>query len=126
MPEEIPDWVPTLSEAIAHTIEFPATASVGWVYEPPNDEGVHTIMLYPEPVEIQEAGPNDGELVAPQVNSIDILAAQKKLDEVTAVLVGFQLAGQTAISFEGTYQGHAVIVHLFLNSLHEGSEDELE
>ena len=123
---EIPDWVPALSAAIAQTLEFPATASVGWVYEPPNAEGAHTLMLYPEPVEIQEAGPNDGELVEPQVNSIDILEAQKQLDEVTSVLVGFDPQGRTAISFEGQYQGQAVIVHLFLGSLPDSTEDEIQ
>jgi len=126
MAKEIPDWVPALSEAIAHTIEFSATASVGWLYEQPDEEGVHTILLYPEPMEIQEAGPNDGELIEPQVNSIDILEAQKKLDEVTSVILGFDPEGRTAISFEGQYQGQAVNVHLFLGSLPDSTEDEIQ
>ena len=126
MNSEIPDWVPALSDAIARTLEFPATASVGWLYEEPNEDGVHTIMLYPEPVEIQEAGPNDGELVEPQVQGIDILAAQKQLDEVTSVIVGFDPQKRTAISFGGQYQGQAVIVHLFLGSLPDPTEDDIQ
>jgi hypothetical protein len=126
--KQIPDWVTTLSEAIAHTIEFPDTTAVGWYYEPPdeNEYGVHSILMYPEPLEIQEAGPNNGELVFPQANSVDILEAQKKLDEVTSVIVEFESEGQSSISFEGTYQGQAVIVHLYLRPFSDSKEDEID
>jgi hypothetical protein len=125
---QIPDWVKALSEAMAHTIEFPATTTVGWYYEQPdeNEWGIHTIFLYPEPVEIQEAGPKDGELVFPQANSVDILEAQKQLDDVISVIVEFDPEGQSTISFEGTYQGQAVMVLLYLEPFSDDQEDEIE
>ena len=126
--KHIPDWIKTLSEAIAHTIEFEATAKVGWYYEPPEESawGIHSIILYPEPDEIQEAGPRDGELEFPLANSVDILAAQKQLDVVTSVIVQFEPEGRPAISLEGIYQGQAVIVHLYLQPPPEEKEDEIE
>ena len=118
----------TLSEAIAHTIDFPATTSVGWFYEPPdkNESGVHAITLYPEPVEIQEAGPKDGDLVFPKPNSVDILAAQKQFDEVDSVLIQFELEGLPAITLEGKYKGEAVLVFLYLQPVSNDQEDEME
>jgi len=126
--KQIPDWVKTLSEALAHTINFPATNTVGWFYEPAdeNEWGVHTITLYPEPVEIQEAGPKDGELVFPKPNRVDILKAQKQFDEVDSVIVEFDPEGETTISFEGAYQGQAVIVLLYLQPVSDDQEDEME
>lgn len=76
-----PEWVETLSEAIASTIEWKAPAYVEWYYSKADESGwgVDLIDLYPAQVEIEEAGPNDGEIVFPVVNSFDILEAQKKV-----------------------------------------------
>ena len=125
---QIPDWMQTLGEAMALTIQFQATTSIGWVYEHPdkNESGMHVITLYVEPVEIQEAGPNDGELVFPTVLGMDVLEAQKKLDEVDSVLFGSESHGQTMISFEGKYEGHPVAVHVCLQFASDDPEDETD
>jgi len=125
---QIPDWVQTLCEVIARTIQFQATTSIGWVHDYPavNGTRVHAITLYVEPVEIQEAGPNDGELVFPTVLAMDILEAQKKLDEVDSVIIGFEADGQIMISFEGKYNGHEVVVGVCLQSASDDPGDETD
>jgi len=125
--QNIPDWVETLSTALANTIEVPATIHFGWYYEPPheNDFGIHALTLYPEPVEIQEAGPKDGEFVFLAPNGVDILAIYRQFDEVDALTLAFEQGHEPAISITGKYKGQAVIVFLFLHPNSDHQEDEI-
>jgi hypothetical protein len=113
--EKTPEWVATLGEAIVSTIEFQGPAYIEWYYSnaADNDWGVDLLELYPALVEIEEAGPYDGEIVFVKVNSVDILAAQKVLDEVHAVTFGYETDDQTNISIEGKYKGQEIVVVIY-------------
>jgi hypothetical protein len=113
--EKTPEWVATLGEAIVGTIEFQGPAYIEWYYSKAEENGwgVDLLELYPALVEIEEAGPYDGEIVFVKVNSVDILAAQKVLDEVHAVTFGYETDDQTNISIEGKYNGQEIVVVIY-------------
>jgi hypothetical protein len=123
-----PEWVETLSEALASTIEWNAPAYIEWYYSKADENGwgIDLIELYPALMEIEEAGPNDGEIIFPDISSFDILEAQKKLDEVDAVLFGFETDGQPSISLEGKYKGQEIMVNIYFQPLDDSEEEEKE
>jgi hypothetical protein len=123
-----PEWVETLSEAIAATIEWQAPAYLEWYYSKADENGwgVDLIELYPALMEIEEAGPKDGEIVFPRVNSFDVLEAQKMLDEVDAVTFGLEEDGQPSISLEGKYKGQEIVVMVYFQPLPDIDEDETD
>ena len=123
-----PEWVEMLSEAIASTIEWQTPAYVEWYYSKASENGwgVNLIELYPAPVEIEEAGPNDGEIVFPEVNSFDILEAQKKLDELDSVMFEFETDGQPSISLEGKYKGQEIMIIIYFQPASDFEEDEMD
>ena len=61
-------------------------------------------------MEVQEAGPNDGEFVFGIVDRFDILAAQKIFEEVNALRFGIEDTGEPKITLEGKYKGREVVV----------------
>src|SRR5215208_1515438 len=126
--DQTPEWAEALGEAIASTIEFQGPAYIEWYYSraDENGRGVDLLELYPALVEIQEAGPYDGELVFIKVNSFDILAAQKALDEVGAVMFAFENEDQPSISIEGKYKGQDVIVVIYFEPPFDEEEDETD
>jgi hypothetical protein len=126
--KKTPEWIEMLGTAIASTIEWKAPAYVEWYYSKADENGwgVDLIELYPALVEIEEAGPNDGEIVFAEVNSFDILEAQKKLDEVDSVMFGFETAGQPSISLEGKYKGQEIIVIIYFLPASDYEEDETD
>jgi hypothetical protein len=113
--EKTPEWVATLGEAIVSTIEFQGPAYIEWYYSKADENGwgVDLLELSPALVEIEEAGPYDGEIVFVKVNSVDILAAQKVLDEVYAVTFGYETDDQTNISIDGKYSGQEIVVVIY-------------
>ncbi|MBK9926640.1 MAG: hypothetical protein IPP66_15295 [Anaerolineales bacterium] len=123
-----PEWVETLSEAIASTIEWQTPAYLEWYYSKADENGwgVDLIELYPALMEIEEAGPNDGEIIFAKVNNFDILEAQKIFDEVDAVTFGLELDGQPSISLEGTYKGEEVVVMVYFQPVPDVDEGETE
>src|SRR5215216_3392984 len=125
---ETPEWVETLGEAIASTIEFQGPAYIEWYYSKADENGwgVDLLELNPALVEIEEAGPYDGEIVFVKVNSVDILAAQKALDEVDAVTLGYETEDQSNISIEGSYKGQKVIVMIYFEPAFDDEADESE
>jgi len=122
-----PEWVETLSEAIASTIEWQSPAYLEWYYSKADENGwgVDLIELYPALMEIEEAGPNDGEIVFPKVDSFDVLEAQKMLDEVDAVTFGLETDGQPSISLEGKYKGQELVVMVYFQPVPD-DEDETD
>lgn len=125
---EAPEWVTTLGEAIASTIEFQGPAYIEWYYSKAadNEWGVDLLELYPALVEIEEAGPYDGEIVFVKVNSFDVFAAQKALDEVEGVTFGFEGGDQTNISIEGKYKGQNVVVIVYFEPAMDDEADDLD
>jgi len=123
-----PEWVEMLSTAIASTIEWEAPTYLEWYYSKSDENswGVDLIELYPAPIEIEEAGPNDGEIVFAKLNNFDILEAQKKLDEVVSVTFGFEMDGEPNIAIEGKYKGHEVAVVIYFQPTSDFEEDETE
>lgn len=123
-----PEWVAELGEAIVSTIQFQGPAYIEWYYSKADDNGqaVDLLELYPALVEIEEAGPYDGEIVFVKVSSVDILAAQKTLDEVHAITFGYEAEDQTNISIEGTYQGQPVNVVIYFEPAFDDDIDEIE
>jgi len=128
MPEnnETPEWVATLGEAIVSTIEFQGPAYIEWYYSKAdeNGDGIDFLELYPALVEIEEAGPYDGEMVFVKVNSVDILAAQKALDEVHGITFAYETEDQPSLSIEGTYKGQEVAVVIYFEPLFDDEDDE--
>lgn len=126
--DETPEWVENLGEAIASTIEFQGPAYIEWYYSKADENGwgVDLLELYPALVEIEEAGPYDGEIVFIKVNSVDILAAQKALDEVDTVTFGYETEDQTNISIEGKYKGQQVMVVIYFEPAFDDEADASE
>lgn len=124
--DESPGWVEKLGEAIASAIEFEGPAYIEWYYSKAaeNGRGVDLIELYPALVEIQEAGPYDGEMVFIKVNSFDIFAAQKAFDEVDAVMFAYEAEDQPSISIEGRYKGQDVAVVVYFEPAFDDDETE--
>lgn len=124
--DESPGWVEKLGEAIASAIEFEGPAYIEWYYSKAaeNGRGVDLIELYPALVEIQEAGPYDGEMVFIKVNSFDIFAAQKAFDEVDAVKFAYETEDQPSISIEGRYKGQDVAVVVYFEPAFDDDETE--
>jgi len=117
MPEEkqIPEWVKELAEAIVSTIEFESPASMEcqhWSAEE-SELGVDLVEFWPAVMEIEEAGPNDGEMVFGIVDRFDILAAQKIFDEVGEILFGFENDGRSMITIEGKFKARAIVVVVY-------------
>ena len=111
---QLQDWVKTLSETIASAIEYDGPAILTGIHSSPEESiwGVDYIELFPVITEIEEAGPNDGEDVFGFVHSIDILEVQKAFDEVSAVVIGFELDREASLTLEGKYEGREVVVRI--------------
>lgn len=126
--DHTPKWVEELGEAIASTIEFQGPAYIEWYYSKAeeNGDGIDFLELYPALVEIEEAGPYDGELVFIKVSSFDVLAAQKMLDEVHGVTFAYETEDQPSISIEGIYKGQEVAVVVYFEPIFDDEDDETE
>ena len=122
---DTPEWVETLGEAIAASIEFQGPAYIEWYYSKAeeNGDGIDFLELYPALVEIEEAGPYDGELVFVKVNSFDILTAQKTLDEVHGVTFAYETEDQPSISIEGIYKGQEVAIVVYFEPIFDDEDD---
>jgi hypothetical protein len=124
----VPEWARELAEAIADTIEFKAHAFLDCQQMEPEESewGVDLVELWPALMEIQEAGPNDGELVFGIVDRFDLLAAEKVFDEVSEMMFGFENDGQPKITIEGTYKGRVVVVIVYFEPWFDDEDDEVE
>ncbi len=123
---EVPEWAKELAEAIADTIEFKAQAFLDCQQLPPeeNEWGVDLVELWPALMEIQEAGPNDGELVFGVVDRFDLQAAEKVFDDVDEFMFGFENDGQPKITIQGTFKGRPVIVVVYFEPWFDEDEEE--
>lgn len=123
---QVPDWVWKLAEEVASTIEFKAQASLDCLHFAAQDTdwGVDLVELWPTVMEIQEAGPNDGEIVFGIVDSFDLLAAQKIFDNLDAVTYGYEYDGRGKITFEGEFKGRMVVVVVYFEPELDDVEDE--
>ena len=112
---ETPEWVTSLSSAMASAIDWVTVGEVGWCYLRPdeNELGMDVLNFYPSPVEIEEAGPRDGELAFPSVFRFDVWEAQKAFDEVSSVIVDAENDEQPTVTITGKYQGRDVMVFFF-------------
>jgi len=121
---QMPEWAQTLSESLASTIEFKGPAYLRWQHSSPDENGwgVDLIELFPAIMEIEEAGPNDGEQVFGIVHGFDLLEAQKSLDKVDAMMFGFENDGQPSITIEGEYKGREVVILIYFEP--EPDEDD--
>lgn len=122
----VPMWARELAVEIASAIEFKAQASLDCQQWSPEETewGVDLVELWPAVMEIQEAGPNDGEIVFGIVDSFDLLAAQKVFDQVEAFSFGYENDGRGNIMVEGTFKGRQVVVVVYFEpELGEDDED---
>jgi hypothetical protein len=125
----VQEWARELAEAIANTIEFKAQAFLDCQQLAPeeNEWGVDLVELWPALMEIQEAGPNDGELVFGIVDRFDLLAAEKVFDEVENVIFGFDNDGEPQITIEGMFKGRLVAVIVYFEPwFDEDNEEDVE
>ena len=122
----VPMWARELAVEIASTIEFKAQASLDCQQWSPEETewGVDLVELWPAVMEIQEAGPNDGEIVFGIVDSFDLLAVQKIFDQVDDFTFGYENDGRGNITIEGKFKGRAVIVIVYFEPAL--GEDEID
>jgi hypothetical protein len=125
---QVPEWAVELAASLAATIEFKAPASLDCQQWGPEETewGVDLVELWPAIMEIQEAGPNDGEIVFGVVDNFDILAAQKLFDEVSEATFGFENDGRPNISIEGKYKGREIVVLIYFEPEWDDEEDTEE
>jgi hypothetical protein len=125
----VPEWALELAQAMADIIEFGALASLDCEQSGPEETewGVDLVELWPALMEIQEAGPNDGEIVFGIVHRFDILAAQGIFDHVEKIHFGFAFLGQPQITFEAWFKGRPVVVIVYFDPrFDEDDDDEME
>jgi len=122
----VPEWARDLAQSIADAIEFKAQAFLDCQQMEPEESewGVDLVELWPALMEIQEAGPNDGELVFGIVDRFDLLAAEKVFDEVHEIMFGFEDDGQPKITFEGTFKGRLVVVIVYFEPWFDDEDEE--
>ena len=122
----VPEWAQELAQAMADTIEFGALASLDCQQSGPEETewGVDLVELWPALMEIQEAGPNDGEIVFGIVHRFDILAAQEVFDKVDTIQFGYALSGQPKITFEAWFKGRPVVVIVYFEPEFDEDDDE--
>ena len=122
----VPEWARELAEAVADTIEFKAQAFLDCQQLSPeeNEYGVDLVELWPALMEIQEAGPNDGEIVFGIVHRFDILAAQEIFDKVDSIQFGYAFAGEPKITFEAWFKGRPVVVVVYFEPEFDEDDDE--
>ena len=122
---QVPQWARDLAESIASTIEFKAQASIDCQHSAPEETewGVDLVELWPAVMEIQEAGPNDGEMVFGIVHSFDILAVLKIFEKVDAVIFGIENDGRSKMSIEGKFKGRDVVVLVYFEPELDNDED---
>ena len=123
---KVPVWARELAEAIADTVEFKGQASIDCRQSGPEETewGVDLVELWPAVMDIQEAGPNDGEFVFGIVDRFDILAAQKIFEEVNALRFEIEDTGEPKITLEGKYKGREVVIILYFEPDVDVDEDE--
>jgi hypothetical protein len=123
----VPAWAQELAVAVADTIEFKAQASLDCQQWSPEetDWGVDLVELWPAVMEIQEAGPNDGEMVFGIIDTFDLLAVQKVFDQVDDFTFGYENDGRSNITIEGKFKGRDVIVIVYFEpEWDEAGEEE--
>lgn len=124
----VPEWARDLAQAIADNIVFGALASLDCKQSGPDetDWGVDLVELWPALMEIQEAGPNDGEIVFGIIHRFDILEAQKIFDKLDNVQFGFAMAGQPKITFEAWFKGRPVVVIVYFEPEFDDDEEDTD
>ncbi len=124
--DQVPEWARELAEAVADTIEFKAQAFLDCQQLGPeeNEYGVDLVELWPALMEIQEAGPNDGELVFGVVDRFDLQAVEKVFDNVDEFMFGFENDGQPKITIEGMYKGRPVMVVVYFEPWFDEDDEE--
>jgi hypothetical protein len=122
----VPEWAKELAEAVADTIEFKAQAYLDCRQSAPEetDWGVDLVELWPAVMEIQEAGPNDGEMVFGIVDSFDLLAVLKLFERVDDFTFGYENDGRGNITIIGKFKGREVVVVVYFEPELDDDEDE--
>jgi hypothetical protein len=124
---QMPDWAQGLCEAISATVEFKGASAMVAHYAAPdeNEWEAELIEIAPARMEIEEAGPNDGEQIYGIIHNLDLLTVQDQFDEVQALSFGFENDGQPIITVEGLYGGRDVVVLINLFPFDStGGDDE--
>ncbi len=111
----MPEWVRTLFDTIASTIEFQGPASLEARYSSPDETnwGVDLLELAPALMELRALGPKNGEPVYGLIHNLDLLAAQQAFEEVDALSFGFENDGRPYFTFEGKVQGREIAVVIY-------------
>jgi len=113
--DQVPAWARELSESLADAIEFNGEAFLDCEQFGPEETewGVDLVELWPALMEIQEAGPNDGEIVFGIIDRFDLLVAQKIFDRLNAFTFGYENDGRGKITIEGLFKGREVVVIVY-------------
>ena len=125
--DQVPVWARELAESLAEAIEFKGQAFLDCQQSAPEETewGVDLVELWPAVMEIQEAGPNDGEIVFGIVDNFDLLAALKIFDRVDAFTFGYENDGRGKVTIEGMFRGREVVVIVYFEP-ELGDEEEPE
>lgn len=113
MDNEFPEWIDDLARKIAETIEMIAPLEMRYSPAGENELGVELIEIAPGLMEIDQAGPYDGEEVTDRIHHFDLLAAQAAFDEIRAVYYSDDAEEGYNLSLEGVVAGNEVIVLVY-------------
>lgn len=124
--DQVPVWARELAEAMAETIEFGALTFLDCEQSGPEETewGVDLVEMWPALMEIQEVGPNDGELIYGIIQRFDVLAAQKIFDQVDSMVFGYAFTGQPEVKIEAWFGGRPVVVIVYFEPNLEDEDDD--
>jgi hypothetical protein len=109
---DMPDWVRSLFETLAATIELEGMAYVEGRHSSPEetDWGIDLLEIAPALMKIAAVSPHATERVFGSNRDFDVLAAQEALDEVTAMSLGIDDDEVPCLTIEGTVNGREIVV----------------
>ena len=123
----MPDWVQSLFETIASTIEFKGIAYMEGLYSEPDETawGINLLEMAPSLIELSGTGSDDGEQVYSIIHNFDLLAAEDGFDEVEGLAFGIENNGCPCITIEGKVGGREVVVLIYAEPFEDGEISEV-
>jgi len=123
----MPDWVQSLFEFLASTIEFKAIACMQGRYSEPDETawGIHLLEMAPSLMQLSETGSEEEEKVYGLIHNLDLLAAEDGFDEVEALAFGIDNNACPCITIEGMVGGREVVVLIYSDPFEEDEPIEV-
>jgi hypothetical protein len=109
---DMPDWVQSLFETLAATIELEGMTYVEGRYSSPEetDWGIDLLEIAPALMEIAAVSSHATERVFGSIRDFDLLAAQDVFNEVTAMSLGIDDNETPCLTIEGMVSKREIVV----------------